>query len=92
MAKLTPEELEAGLARLPGWRREGEAIARTYAFRNFRVALGFVAFVGEVAEELGHHPDIDVRYDKVRLAVTTHDAGGLTGKDLELARRIDQRD
>lgn len=90
MAKLTREELATGLARLPGWSREGEAIVRTYTFRNFRVALAFVAFVGEVAEEMGHHPDIDVRYNRVRLAVTTHDAGGLTAKDLELTRRIDQ--
>lgn len=91
MQKLTPDDLESGLARLPGWHRDGDAISRTYGFANFRVALAFVAFVGEVAEELGHHPDIDIRYDKVRLAVTTHDAGGLTAKDLELAGRIDQR-
>lgn len=91
MSKLTPEDLAAGLAQLPGWCREGEAIERNYRFGSFRVALAFVAFVGEIAEELGHHPDIDVRYDRVRLAVTTHDAGGLTAKDLELARRVDQR-
>ena len=91
MAKLTKKELKAGLADLPGWRQQGDAIERTYAFSNFRVALAFVGFAGEVAEELGHHPDIDVRYNRVRLAVTTHDAGGLTAKDLELARRLDQR-
>jgi 4a-hydroxytetrahydrobiopterin dehydratase len=91
MAKLTPQDLATGLEQLPGWSREGEAIERTYSFPDFRVALAFVGFVGEVAEQLGHHPDIDVRYNKVRLAVTTHDAGGHTDKDLELARRIDQR-
>ena len=91
MAKLTKKDLKAGLAELPGWRLQGAAIERTYTFANFRVALAFVGFVGEVAEELGHHPDVDVRYNRVRLAVTTHDAGGLTAKDLELARRVDQR-
>ena len=90
MGKLTTDDLAAALAELPGWSRQGESIERTYSFANFRVALGFVGFVAEVAEEMGHHPDIDVRYNRVRLAVTTHDAGGLTAKDLELARRIDR--
>lgn len=91
MAKLTKKDLKAGLAELPGWRQQGDAIERTYTFADFRVALAFVAFVGEVAEALGHHPDVDIRYNRVRLAVTTHDAGGLTAKDLELARRVDSR-
>jgi 4a-hydroxytetrahydrobiopterin dehydratase len=91
MEKLTPEAVAEGLAGLPGWSREGEAITRTYTFANFRVALGFVAFAGEVAEAMDHHPDIDVRWNRVRLAVSTHDAGGLTARDLELARRIDGR-
>jgi 4a-hydroxytetrahydrobiopterin dehydratase len=90
MGKLTEDELTSALAGLPGWSRDGDAIARTYTFADFRVALGFVGFVAEVAEQMGHHPDIDVRYNRVRLAVTTHDAGGLTAKDLELARRIDR--
>jgi len=89
MTKLSDTDLDTGLGRLPGWSREGDTIARTYEHADFRVALAFVRYVGEIAEAMGHHPDIDVRYNRVRLAVTTHDAGGLTDKDLELARRID---
>jgi 4a-hydroxytetrahydrobiopterin dehydratase len=89
MAKLSSEEVSAGLERLPGWRRDGEAIARTYELPDFRTALGFVGFVGELAEQMNHHPDIDVRYNRVRLVLSTHSEGGLTGNDLALARRID---
>lgn len=92
MPKLNDQEIDRGLAGLPGWRREGDAIARTYRHASFPAAVAFVAYVAEVAEALGHHPDVDVRYDRVRLAVTTHDAGGLTDKDLELARRVDGRE
>lgn len=89
MAKLSSEEVAAGLDRLTGWRREGDAIERTYELPDFRTALAFVAYVGELAEQAGHHPDIDVRYDRVRLALSTHSEGGLTAADLDLARRID---
>lgn len=90
MAKLSPEEIESGLARLPGWRHDGDQIERTYELPDFRTALAFVGYVGELAEQMGHHPDVDVRYDKVRLALSTHSEGGLTEKDLTLARRIDR--
>lgn len=90
MAKLSEDELATGLGRLPGWRREGDTIERTYRLPDFRTALAFVASVGELAEQMNHHPDIDIRYDRVRLALSTHSEGGLTGKDLELARKIDQ--
>ena len=89
MTKLSDADLETGLDRLPGWTRDGDAITRTYEHADFRVALAFVRYVGEIAESMGHHPDVEIRYNRVRLAVTTHDAGGLTDKDLELARRID---
>ena len=56
---------------------------------DFRAALGFVNRVGDLAEEAGHHPDIDIRYNRVRLALVTHDAGGLTSKDFDLAARAD---
>lgn len=90
MAKLSPEEIESGLANLPGWRRTGDEIERTYELPDFRTALAFVGYVGELAEQMGHHPDVDVRYSKVRLALSTHSEGGLTENDLELARRIDR--
>ena len=89
MSALSDDQIHQALADLPGWGREGDAIARTYRHPDFRTAMAFVGFVAEVAENLGHHPDIDVRYNEVRLAVTTHDAGGLTEKDLELARTVD---
>lgn len=89
MQKLTHDAVRQALESLPGWQLEGDAITRTYVHADFRVAIAFVAYVAEVAEKLGHHPDLDVRYNRVRLAVTTHDAGGLTEKDLELARAVD---
>jgi len=89
MSKLSTEAVREALRSLPGWQLDGDSIERTYVHPDFRVAIAFVAYVAEIAEKLGHHPDIDVRYNQVRLAVTTHDAGGLTDKDLELARTVD---
>jgi 4a-hydroxytetrahydrobiopterin dehydratase len=79
-ARLTP----------PGWQVESGALARTFAFKDFRAALGFVNQVGDLAEAAGHHPDIDIRYNRVRLGLITHDAGGLTAKDFELAAGINE--
>ncbi len=91
MEKLDDDALREGLERLPGWSRSGDEIERTYHHPDFRTAMAFVAYVAEQAEAMGHHPDIDVRYDRVRLALSTHSAGGLTAADLELAGRIDHR-
>jgi 4a-hydroxytetrahydrobiopterin dehydratase len=77
------------LRQTPGWERTGAEIRRTYRFGDFREALAFVNRVGELAERAGHHPDIDIRYNTVTLALTTHDAGGLSAKDFDLARAID---
>jgi 4a-hydroxytetrahydrobiopterin dehydratase len=89
--RLAAAEITARLARLPGWRATGggSAIARTYELPSFRAALAFVSFVGEIAEAKNHHPDIDVRYNKVTLTLSTHDAGGVTASDFELARMVD---
>ena len=81
--------MATALARLPGWQRAGRAIARTYRFDDFRGALAFVNRVGELAERQQHHPDIDIRYNEVTLRVWTHDAGGLTERDFQLAAGID---
>jgi 4a-hydroxytetrahydrobiopterin dehydratase len=78
------------LRRTPAWDRAGAEIRRTYRFRDFREALAFVNRVGDLAETAGHHPDIDIRYNTVTLALTTHDAGGLTAKHFDLARAIDR--
>ena len=90
MSTLDETALAAALARLTGWGRAGRAIEKTYRFADFRGALGFVNRVGELAEQAGHHPDIDIRYNTVTLALTTHDAGGLSRKDFDLARAIDR--
>jgi len=89
--KLSKDEVTARLEALAGWslRRGGGAIERTYALPSFRSSLAFVAYVGELAEAKNHHPDIDIRYNKVTLALSTHDAGGITAKDFELARLVD---
>jgi 4a-hydroxytetrahydrobiopterin dehydratase len=89
--RLRPQDIAARLESLPGWSAaaRGQAIARTYEFPSFRAALAFVAFVGEIAEARNHHPSIDVRYDKVTLTLSTHDAGGVTASDVELARLVD---
>ncbi len=85
MPSLTAENIESRLRNLQGWRVEAGELVRTFQFADFRAALRFVNNVGELAEQAGHHPDIDIRYNRVRLALTTHDAGGLTDKDFELA-------
>ncbi|MGB6742060.1 MAG: 4a-hydroxytetrahydrobiopterin dehydratase [Terracidiphilus sp.] len=87
MPALTPQEAQDRLGSLPGWRIESGELTRTFAFKDFVAALGFVNRVGEAAEAAGHHPDIDIRYNKVRLGLVTHDAGGLTGKDFDLAAK-----
>jgi 4a-hydroxytetrahydrobiopterin dehydratase len=85
MPPLSPPEAQSRLANLPGWKIEAGELVKTFQFRDFRAALHFVNEVGELAEQAGHHPDIDIRYNRVRLALTTHDAGGLTQKDFDLA-------
>jgi 4a-hydroxytetrahydrobiopterin dehydratase len=73
----------------PQWQRNGEVISRTFQFKDFPAAMEFVNAVALAAEQVQHHPDIDIRWNKVTLALTTHDAGGLTEKDFALARRCD---
>lgn len=74
----------------PDWTADGETITRTFSFPDFAQAIGFAATVGVLAEKAFHHPDIDIRYNRVTLALTTHDQGGLTEKDTALAAQIDQ--
>jgi 4a-hydroxytetrahydrobiopterin dehydratase len=89
MAKLTPNEIKQALRSVSGWKKQGKAIRRTYQFKDFPGAIRFVNAIARAAEKAWHHPDIDIRWNKVTLALTTHDAGGLTGKDFELARWFD---
>jgi 4a-hydroxytetrahydrobiopterin dehydratase len=87
MTPLSDAAVAERLARLPGWERQGDEIRRTFAFADFVEALAFVNRVAELAEAMNHHPDIDIRYSKVTLALTTHDAGGLTALDFDLAEK-----
>jgi len=89
--KLSPDQVREALAGLEGWRGKDRrtAITKTYSLPTFRTAVAFVAFVGELAEAADHHPDIDIRYTRVTLVLSTHSAGGLTSKDFALARRVD---
>ena len=86
---LAGSDYQVGLARLPQWQRNGEIISRTFQFQDFLAAMKFVNAVAEIAEAAQHHPDVDIRWNKVTLALTTHDAGGLTEKDFALARQCD---
>jgi 4a-hydroxytetrahydrobiopterin dehydratase len=89
MPKLTSAQIKAALPAVPAWQRRGAVIRRTYEFKDFVVAMKFVNAVARAAEKAWHHPDIDIRWNKVTLALTTHDAGGLTEKDFALARKFD---
>ena len=88
--KMEPAKIILALSTLPQWARHGEIISRTFAFKDFPAAVKFVNAVAELAEQAQHHPDVDIRWNKVTLALTTHDAGGLTEKDFELARQLDR--
>jgi 4a-hydroxytetrahydrobiopterin dehydratase len=85
---VSPEILSA-IGTIPNWQREGQVISRTFQFEDFPAAMKFVNAVAQIAEQFQHHPDIDIRWNRVTLALTTHDAGGLTEKDFALARRCD---
>ena len=88
-AKLTDEEIAERLAAVPNWQRDGDRIRRVFTCGGFPAAIAFTTRVGFLAEAAAHHPDIDIRWRKVTLALTTHDAGGLTVHDFDLAAKID---
>lgn len=91
--RLRPDAIARKLRRLPGWEyiAKRKVISRTYGFPTFLAGIRFVDYVAELAEAADHHPDMDVRYSRVVISVSTHSAGGVTDKDIELARRIDHR-
>ena len=88
--KLSDSEIEARLEDLVDWTRQGDEIRKLFKLASFPGAIGFVTQVAFLAEAAGHHPDIDIRWRKVALALTTHDSGGLTEKDFDLARKFDR--
>lgn len=89
---LDSEEITRQLQSLPDWAQDGDQIAADFEFENFGAAMVFVNRVAEQAEEANHHPDIDIRWNKVHLVLTSHDSGGLTQADIELAHRISNGD
>lgn len=86
---LDENELAAVLKKFPDWDIEGKALTRTVEFEEFTEAIDFVNDLAEVAEEAQHHPDIDIRYVRVTVSLTTHEVGGITDADLEIAQRVD---
>jgi 4a-hydroxytetrahydrobiopterin dehydratase len=90
MPKLPQAELDRALRDLPGWTVKDGAITKTFKHDSFPEAVVFVNAVAHLAELANHHPDIDIRYSNITLALVTHDQGGITNKDVELARRIEE--
>jgi 4a-hydroxytetrahydrobiopterin dehydratase len=88
-ARLSDLEIQRALGNLPGWARRGDVLTKTFSFSRFPDGIDFVDRVARQAEAANHHPDIDIRYTKVTLTLTTHDAGGITTNDLELAGAIE---
>ena len=85
---LSPEELSALVRELPEWALEDGKLVRFFTFPDFVQAMAFVDRVAQLAEQAGHHPDIDIRYNRVKLALVSHDAGGITARDADMARRL----
>ncbi len=88
MSKLTETQIQEKLHTLPDWKYEGGALVREYIFADFAVAFAFVARLAMLAEKADHHPDIDIRYNKVRVALVSHDSGGVTARDTSMAEKI----
>jgi 4a-hydroxytetrahydrobiopterin dehydratase len=87
--RLTGDDLAARAAALPGWQLANDRLSKQFAFPDFAQALAFVNRVGAVAEEMGHHPDIQLGWGRAAIETWTHDAHGITALDFELARKID---
>jgi 4a-hydroxytetrahydrobiopterin dehydratase len=89
VALLSDEEIDRRLGELEGWEREVDAISKEFKLDDFVGSVEFVRRLVEPAEEMGHHPDLSISWNKVTASITTHAEGGLTANDFELARRID---
>jgi 4a-hydroxytetrahydrobiopterin dehydratase len=89
VALLSDSEVSERLARLEGWERAGDAIEKSFKRGDFVGAVEFVSSLVEPAEAMGHHPDVSISWETVRVAISTHSEGGLTAADFELATKID---
>jgi 4a-hydroxytetrahydrobiopterin dehydratase len=87
---LTREQIMHGLRSAKGWAVKDDILSKTFSFASFKEAIDFVNQVAEKAERLDHHPDIDIRYDKVTISLSSHDVGAVTDRDLELAKAIEE--
>lgn len=87
--RIDSDTINVQMKKVPEWELEEKHIERTFEFDDFNAAIDFVNGVAEIAEEADHHPDIDIRWNKVRLTLSTHSKGGLTENDFELAQRVD---
>lgn len=88
--KLSDLEIQRALNGLSGWSRRNDSLMKTFTFDRFADGIAFVTRVATAADAMNHHPDIDIRFTKVTLTLSTHDAGGITKNDFELARTIDR--
>lgn len=86
---LSDIEIQRNLGALPGWSRKGDTLVKTYHVATFPAGIAFIVRVAEFAEAAQHHPDIDIRYTRVQVSLSTHEAGGITGKDFALAHQIE---
>jgi|ERR1700754_2543514 4a-hydroxytetrahydrobiopterin dehydratase len=91
MAILNQSEIDAVLKENPSWKLESGKVVRDWAFDNFEQAMAFVNRVAALAESVGHHPDIDIRYNKVRLGLISHDAGGITARDAKMVSYLNRQ-
>jgi 4a-hydroxytetrahydrobiopterin dehydratase len=87
--KATDQEIERALTELPDWKRDGKALVKAFELGGFKAAMAFANTVAELAERADHHPDINIQYKRVTLTLSSHDAGGVTDRDLRLARQIE---
>ncbi len=90
MARLAEEEITRALQNLPRWNRQGNEITRTFEFADFAEAMAFVNRVAQVAEQANHHPDITINYNRVTLSLVSHDSGGVTERDVNMAANINK--
>ena len=90
MARLSDEEIEERLSGLEGWERDGDAIRKTFEGKDFMSSVGLVDRLAPVAEEMNHHPDLEISWNRVTVILSTHSEGGLTSNDFELASSIDE--
>jgi 4a-hydroxytetrahydrobiopterin dehydratase len=89
MPALHTKQIKLHLQAVPNWSKRAQTISRTFKFEGFLKGIDFVNQVARKAQKMNHHPDIDIRFDKVKLTLTTHDEGGITEKDFTLAKQCD---